>query len=1271
MAGSILTSDEINARIVSSFGYSPFATSPYADRVAGDVANFAGAWGPGAAHGGASLMGLDPMMLGFGAASAAFKSSGSILGAGLAGLGAAGLSATVGTLGSFAFQQGMVGAQQQQHLNAALRQNYFQMGNRGQGFGREQQTQIGGMLREMSLQMGPGGELNSMRELTGATSQMAQLGLARGVRDVQDFSRRFKEMVTAATSIARDLGTTLEGGIHAMKGMQGMGIFGAANQMQFSAAARQAGLAGGMGMPEVLQAAAMGSQISRAVGGRGSQGALAGLRVAGMVSSAVASGSLTESQIYNATGYDGAAGRAAIVQQQLSGDASFLRSSRGRRFVAAYVGKNGSIDGAAIDADDGNLSVEETRVRDSQSLARVGRANFLRFEGRARGNMLEKYGGTIQARAMQGWAAGKGIDLFNMDDKETLWAQRQFGMGEDQLSVNISMLKNLPQLRAQQDDVRMNDEFLRNRAEKVKKSGIEGMSTRVELARRRITDGFQEIGAHLYQDLADQVDRLMERTAGGYEAAATSYMDELHSKMGTGEGQAAMGKQLKSVFSVLSGANGGRFSNAQQLARLTDTGGLTGAFMRFSEGKGTNLDTLRGAGFGIDGMLDSPDKAMGYLSKVSQGYRTFQAGEGVNAELLAASKGQGQVIRDFYSSTKAQGADVPAAMAAYLALRARSATGDQAKQLDRMQELVGLGGSNLGGFSSTMAQIGGNKDLVSSVTYGKAAGLLGTFENSGRMSLRDRSDAYTRSLTGGKGLERDVVSDAGGTALRMLGSTVASTVTGAAVGGLPGAIIGGVLGLAAQGAAEWGAYSERTTSEAEAVGAREVFESESFRRTNLSAFSTDKGVRDAARQELKNSSEELTKRSRLVSNTSDEYKSIYGKYNTNQDALMSSVAAEVLAANPNATDEELRTALVNAGVDKSRYEGNGETVFRNNLKDKDGMTTSGFTPKTLRERITPTMDLFRNQAGGEAYDVITGLSDRMASHARAQEGNLVTGNFLTRLSDGRTEISKSAREFIAGGSGSDSAGLRLARKVSGTYEDQLAPANEDPDAKTARVARASRVDGEVRAELRNMSTADLDVFVNAQAGVGASDLDLSRYGASLRSMHRRVEGTYGKSVKKKGKAGGTLDAMSASLGIGLDEDATKEVNDFIKKGDYDSAARVLANSSGSSALAGASEDQRKGISAALKAGATGDTSAYGTELTKLLTDLGEKLQNEREDTDPKVRLQKEANKLLGDIAANTRASGTGTVKGPPPMTPGHGGQPGLNMSSASGPGVSG
>lgn len=1245
MPGSILTSDEINARIVSSFGYSPFASSPYADRLAGDMTNFAGAWGPQAARAGASLFGVDPLSLGITAASSTFGMTGSMLAGGLVGMGAAGLSGTLGTLGNFAFQQGMVGAQQQQQLNASLRQNFFQMGPRGQGFGRDQQTQIGGMLREMTLQMGPGGELNSMRELTGATSQMAQLGLARGVRDVQDFSRRFKEMVAAATSIARDLGTTLEGGIHAMKGMQGMGIFGAANQMQFSAAARQAGLAGGMGMPEVMQAAAMGSQISRAVGGRGSQGAMAGLRVAGMISSAVASGTLAESQIYNATGYGGAEGRAALVQQQLGADASFLRTNRGRRFMAAYIQKNGAIDDAALEGDEGGMTVEETRARDGQSLARVGRANFLRYEGRARGAMLEKFGGTIQARAMQGWAAGRGIDLFNMDDKESLWAQRQFGMGEDQLEVQLTMLRNLPQLRARQDDVRMNDDMLRNRADRLKRNGLEGMGSRIELAKRRITDGFQEVGAHLYQELAAQMDRLMEQTVGGYEAAATSYMDELHAKVGSREGQAAMGKQLKAVFSPMSGVGGAPMrSNTEQLGRLMDNGGLTGAFMRFSEGKGTTLETLRKSGFSLDGMQDNPDAAMGYLGQVSRGYRSFQAGDGVDSEFVKASAGQGQVIKDFYASTKARGAELPSALAAYLTQRASSVSGEQATQLTRMRDIAARGGdlAGLGGFSSTMAQVTGDRDLVGNVTYGQAGDILGRVDTGGFKSLRERSDAYGQAIAGGRSLKHDTIGDIALTAGRTLAATAFGAIAGGIAGGIPGAVVGGLGAMGYLGVSEWMGYRDRASSEAEARGAMETYESESFRRSNMGAFSSDASVREASRQELKDASADIAKRSRLTDEGSNEYKSFFGKYNTMQGALAGSVAAEFMQNNPNASDDELRKALGAAGVDARMY------------------AEDPTSKKSLRERMRAYSEGYGQHAAGERRDVILGMSERLSSHAKAQEAGLVGGGFLTNTGNGRTELSENARKFIAGGSGSDSVGVALARKVSGSYMDQLAPANETDEARAIRLSRASTVDSDVRSQMLGMSTADLTDFVRAQAGIGSSDLDLSRYGSMLRSTHRQVETTYGASVRKAGgdKRSGALNALTASLGIGLDEDSTKDVKDMLAKGDYASAAQLVTSASGSSTLAGLSSAQRKTLEQTLQAGATGNTSDFGTKMTELLTSLGEQLRKEKEDTDPKVRLQKEANKTLTDIASHLKAMGQHDGALPPDQVPG---KPGLNQ----------
>jgi hypothetical protein len=179
---------------------------------------------------GLGMMGLDPLSLGLRAGMGAWGSGAGVWGAGMAGMGVAGAAAGGLALAGYAGNQIMAGAQQQQQLNTALRGsfNFMNPMTGQQGFSSGQMGQIGGMMRHMTHEFGPAGEVTSMSELTKLASNMGSMGMGNGVRDVQEFNRKFREMVQTAKTMATELGTSLQEAQQMMASMKGSGIFKAA-----------------------------------------------------------------------------------------------------------------------------------------------------------------------------------------------------------------------------------------------------------------------------------------------------------------------------------------------------------------------------------------------------------------------------------------------------------------------------------------------------------------------------------------------------------------------------------------------------------------------------------------------------------------------------------------------------------------------------------------------------------------------------------------------------------------------------------------------------------------------------------------------------------------------------------------------------------------------------------------------------------------------------------------------------------------------------------
>lgn len=517
-----------NTMYSNMIGSSGLMRSQAVDNGAGYGANRAMAYAGPLMSGALGMAGLDPFSLGLKAATGAWSGGAGIMGAGAAGLGVMGAAGVVGLGASYAGNQIMTGAQQQQQLNQALRSNFSHMTPYGQGFDRSQMASIGSTMRGMTHQFGEGGEVTGFSELTQLAANMGKMGMGQGIRDAQDFSRKFKEMVTTLKVVAKDLGSSLEEAQQFMNAQKSSGIFKTGDQLRFTSMARTTAAGGGLALSEVTGMANIGSQISRSVGGLGRAGAFGGMKAIGQIGSAEQIGAISENDIYNATGLTGAEGRQALATNMMSNSAKFLSGGRGRRFLASIAGSNGQLDEESVaNWMAGGMSTGDTMAQAQKNLSGVGRANFIRNEGRLRGAALERFGALAPTMAYSQWLGQRGYDPTSMDDKSMLAFQRFSGMGRDEADVAVKMVSQLPELIKQQRMAGQDDAYQQRVGEYQKTQGIEGMKRRLEQVREGIQGKLQQVGSNLFTSGTDMIEQWWNRSIGVYEKRMSADIDQL------------------------------------------------------------------------------------------------------------------------------------------------------------------------------------------------------------------------------------------------------------------------------------------------------------------------------------------------------------------------------------------------------------------------------------------------------------------------------------------------------------------------------------------------------------------------------------------------------------------------------------------------------------------------------------------------------------------------------------------------------------------------
>ena len=593
---------------------------------------------------GLMLAGMDPVSLGMKAAWGA-RGMG-LMGAGAAGLGVAGAAAIPMMGAQYIGNQMMTGIQEQQQFAGQMRGAY-QFSNQfgGRGFTGGQLASIGQSMQQQTMSRGPGGEFTTMDEMGRLASNMGRMGMAQGVRNAKDFGDKFQEMMKAVQEIAKQFSTSLEQAQQVMSSMRGSGVFGAGKQMAMAGAARRAATGGGLAMEEVTAMSGIGSNISRAIGGRGAAGASAGMQSIGIVGAALQAGVMSEEDIYNATGQTGAAGRQQMAATMLQGDAEFFRGAQGRRVLAAMAGKNGTLDPNAVrELQMGGVGTGRTMQMAYGHLGQVGKAGFIRNEGRLRGEALAAFGGLGKATVMKGWLEQRGFDLNGMDDRSMLAFQRFGHMDRDQAEDMLKMVQGLDRIKDQQSDAVVRDNVTRDVELQRKNQGLSGVKRKFEDARAKVQGTLREVGAAWSEQMTSWVEKQINTITGDYV------------------------RQVTDVSSVVREAREGNHAALSILGRKTSSKGWAGndtqlrdmeRFMGGSAAGGAdwakqNSETLSKAGFHLDmsGKSGSVTEQMSGL----QDYQTALSGTvNKNSRFYSFGADKRDSIRNLFTSLKSSG----------------------------------------------------------------------------------------------------------------------------------------------------------------------------------------------------------------------------------------------------------------------------------------------------------------------------------------------------------------------------------------------------------------------------------------------------------------------------------------------------------------------------------------------------------------------------------------------------------------------------------------
>ncbi len=801
------------------------------------------------------LAGMDPAGLGmrvFGGARA--------MGMGFAGAGAAGLGAFgVGTAGMMAAayigNQLQQGAQQQQHFMMGMQRSFNFMTPQGMGFNNSQLNVMGGQLRQMSGQIGPQGQMVGFEELSSLAQNMGKMGLTSGSQDVSSFTTNFRKMLQTVKHIATELGGSLQEAQQVMAGMRNSGVFRAMDQTRMASEIRNFSIGGNISTGDLTQSAGFGSQISRAIGGRGVAGAYAGVRTRGEIGLAVQAGVLSDEDIYNATGMRGAEGQQAYAAAQLQGAAAWLKGGRGRRFVASLAGADGRLDPASVaDWQNGNMGIGRTMQNAYRNLNGIGRANFIRNEGRLRGEALGAFGGNLPAMALQQWAESKGVDIHNMDDRSMLFAQRQLGMDREMVDNAVKMLDGMPAMLRQQRYASRADAMRTELASHKRTSGIEGAKRKMEETREHVQNRIQGVGQQVYSDLMSSIDSWLQEQSGHIARQASQEIDRAYEALSKGQG----GKMASTLFgtgagkSVIPGLGGGGGGMRGGMSvDLFNKGSLFGVSMN---------DKMAKAGYNFSGV--SSDKQ---LNSFIAGAQAFSQGAqmGNNAEAKELGSKYSGLLNRLYEGElgDSKGTNRYNVLREQLQKEAKGGSKDAAALLDKLS--MGAALSDVKG-NRHEANFLASLELGANVDGGKRIGANSSLPaGTGLLTSGEGEAARIRRYGGGGGSYKEAAKDAALASLGLGEGSSWKTVLGA----VSGAIMTGGVGNVWYGATRFAKNMMKTAD------ANRAADAEGQRLVSLEGMTESQGILEG-----KDMSESIRGRMRGLDKNSAQYK-------TAQDAL--------------------------------------------------------------------------------------------------------------------------------------------------------------------------------------------------------------------------------------------------------------------------------------------------------------------------------------------------------------------------------------------------
>jgi len=511
----------------------------------------------------------------------------------------------------------------------------------GRGFSRTDAKGISDMVREMQALPEL---LTSFGELNNIMGKISQLGTMNGVRNAQEFGRKFKETITTLKDISKIMETSMEGAVKYFEEARRSGMY-SPQMMKMNMGQRQftAGVTG-MNQEQVGQLQQMGSQISFGYGGLRGSGAQSALRSARQIGMANEMGIMSNDRIAELTGMDGAAGIQSMAGT-LTETAQRMSGGSFGTAMSAALGKQdksgrftGAMDQELVDkVRMGGISKSELlSLANRKTSSRLSKMSFKDNQNMLRSEMASQVGAEGIGMEMQDILGGAGFK----DPEATGILMQKYGVDERQAKIIQEIGNNLPSIQKELGS-KAQTEGRRQAEQSYTKENLSTEAIKKKFMKRMentFSEPFKQLGANMSNSVGQYVDDFMDGLLGRYSTNITKETANLAGGAlgGGGSSQRKLGGMLDSVGGTI---------NSSQLQRTSVTGSESAISMltgekSFSAKKYSMLEGLMGKKMAYDGG-DGMTQDSSEIARTKQYFSNLQEGKmdsGVQSKVFGSNE---------------------------------------------------------------------------------------------------------------------------------------------------------------------------------------------------------------------------------------------------------------------------------------------------------------------------------------------------------------------------------------------------------------------------------------------------------------------------------------------------------------------------------------------------------------------------------------------------------------------------------------------------------